>query len=556
MKKRIKEKKKQENGWFPAFDIFIPIVIILSLINPIRAALTQYYILEYPDDVVWVYYAQVHFNNISGLLTDKMGTGFRPVISVLYYIGYTLWGSNQAYYYLMNGAFFSGAMVFLYLLIKMLHSRTAGMIAVLLYLFLDSSFILISKMNFTTTIAEMFFIMASLYCSIHYFEKKDRLSLAGAIVLGILAFFSKEQSMVIIPAVNIIYLLHKKELGTKTRVIAIAVNILPLVLLYIVTAYIASEVSVSAGMSERVKENMVFYVQQELIWQLKNPYIFFLGIIGTFYFRKFGKDEYGGIPIDVIKNIVSISLIAFVYFAGEMLYSFTGGIIILLLLALGFVLGNHIQRIGIAWFGVSFVPLLLTSQPVQPTYLAEPNLGMALLLGVTLSEYVKYIYPGDRQKNSVARTLNYANIALLVLIVILQVSVVPGQISNTNSYHNMVVQTQANFKGAVDYITSSVPKNGTIYYISTDKRQQTGGRQMDSSDLHWFLCVMERCDIHVLLLESIDKNTENKDRIIFLPSDLDVYIFVNNYKDMMDRVNVLKEFKNGDHVAYILKMKN
>ncbi|MCZ7401424.1 MAG: glycosyltransferase family 39 protein [Candidatus Methanoperedens sp.] len=555
MKNRSKYIKKEESGWLSRFDIFIPIVILLSMINPLRAAISQYYIPDYPDDIVWVHYAQQHFNNISGLLTDKMGTGLRPTINVIYYIGYALWGSNEAYYYLMNGALFAGAMLFLYLLIRMLHSRAAGMLAVLLYLFLDASFILVWKMNYTTSIAEIFFINASLYYSIHFFEKKERMSLILAIIFGIFAFFSKEPSMVIIPAVNIIYLLHKKEMGVKNRVIAIAVNLLPVLLLYVIMVYISPEVSVSASapISERVKERLVFYVEQELSWQLKNPYIFFLGIIGTFYFRKFAKDAYGGIPVELIKNVVSVSIITTVYIASQMgaLYSLSSGIIVMLLLAIGFMLGNTIQRIGIAWFGVSFAPLLLTSQVVQPTYLAEPNIGMSLFLGVTLWEFLKYIYSGPRPKNTISRIFNYANIAVIVLVVIVQLSAVPTQIGNTNNYHNMVSDSQNSFREAVDYLTATAPRNSTVYYISTGERQKVGGGQIDSDVFGWLLCFKGRCDIRIETLDS----EQPKDGYIVLLSNVDAYIFTNEYKNLTTQVQILKSIKNGERVAYVLEMK-
>jgi hypothetical protein len=555
MKNRSKYKKKQEGGGLSRFDIFIPIVILLSMINPLRAAISQYYILEYPDDIVWVHYAQEHFYNISGLLTDKIGTGFRPTINVLYYIVYALWGSNETYYYLMNGALFAGAMLFLYLLIRMLHGRTAGILAVMLYLFLDASFILVWKMNYTTSIAEIFFITASLYYSIHFFEKKERMSLILAVMLGILAFFSKEPSMVIIPAVNIIYLLHKKDMGAKIRAIAIAVNLLPVMLLYVMTVYLSPEVSVSASapVSERVGERLVFYVEQELSWQLKNPYIFFLGIVGTFCFRKFGKDAYGGIQIDLIKNVVSVSIIAAVYIASQMgaLYSLSGAIFVMLLLALGFVIGNPIQRIGIAWFGVSFAPLLLTSQIVQPTYLAEPNLGMSLFLGVTLSEFLKYIYSGTRPKNTISRIFNYANIVVVVLVVIVQLFAVPTQIANTNNYHMMVSDSQSSFREAVDYLTATAPRNATIYYISTEARQKVGGGQIDADVFQWLLCFKGRCDIRIKTLES----QQPEDGYIALLSNLDVYIFTNEYKNLTTQVQVLKAIKNGERVAYIIEMK-
>lgn len=554
LKKRSKNKKKQESGWLSRLDIFIPFVILLSLINPLRAAISQYYILEYPDDIVWVHYAQEHFYNISGLLTDKIGTGFRPTINVLYYIVYALWGSNETYYYLMNGALFAGAMLFLYLLIRMLHGRTAGILAVILYLFLDASFILVWKMNYTTSIAEMCFITASLYYSIHFFEKKERLSLILAFLFGIFAFLSKEPSMVIIPAVNILYLLHKKDMVTEDRFIAIAVNLLPVVLLYVMMTYLSPEVSVSASapISERIKERLVFYVEQELSWQLKNPYILFLGVAGTFYFRKFGKDSYGGIQVDLIKNVVSVSIIAAAYIVLQkgILYSLSGSIFVMLLLALGFVLGNSIQRIGIAWFGISFVPLLFTSQLEQPTYLAEPNLGMSLFLGVTLSEFLKYIYSGARPKNTISRIFNYANMAIIVLVIIVQLSAVPTEIENTNNYHRMVSDSQTSFREAVDYMKVNVLENATVYYISTEERQKVGGGQISAGTFHDLLCFKGRCDIKIETLSN-----ETKDGYIALLSNLDAYVFTNEHRDMIQQVVVLKEIKNGENVAYILRIK-
>jgi len=227
-----------------------------------------------------------------------------------------------------------------------------------------------------------------------------------------------------------------------------------LILLYVLTVHFSPEISVSESVpvSERARERLVDYVNLEFTSQLKNPYIFFLGIVGTFYFRKFGKDSYGGIQIGVIKNVISISIMAAVYIATQMgvLYSLPGAIFIMLLLAIGFVFGNLIQRIGIMWFGISFAPLLFTSQIVQPTYLAEPNLGMSILLGVTLAEFLKYIYSGARPKNTISNILNYANIAIVVLVIIVQLSEVPVEIGNTNNYHKMVSESQTSFREAVD----------------------------------------------------------------------------------------------------------
>lgn len=550
------------------FDIFIPVIIIFSFINSLRAAKSQYYILEYPDDIVWVSWASKHFSQPLAILFDKQGTGLRPMINFLYAAGYSLWGANEAYYYLLNGVLFAGSMVFLYLLIKQLHSRLAGVVAVFLYLFLDASFILVWKMNYTTSIAEMFFITSSLYYSIHFFEKADKKSLVLAFVLGIFAFLSKEPSIVIIPTVNIIYLLHKwKSIETKTRVPALlTILFLPFIFL-LMTVLVSSEVTApkTSSLSELVKSRLLFYIEQELSWQLKNPYLLFLGCIGAFSFHRFKQEEYAGVPINTIKNAISILIIAIVFVSSQFgsLYSLTGAILIVLLLALGFFFGDVNQRLGIAWFGVGLAPLLITSQEVQPTYLAEANLGMTLFIGVTISEYLKHIFLREsdsvKDKDIVSRLFKTANIAIIGLILVLQLSVVPTQISNTNNYHRMVSDNQASFKEAIDYLKVSVPQKGTVYYISTEQRLEIGGSQITPGSFYDMLCLKGRCDIEIKPLSSLDVNAEKQQGgYVALLSNLDVYIFINEYKSLTtsDIFASQKEIKNGNSVAYILGLKS
>lgn len=562
-------KRIQRSFGMKEFDILIPLIFLISFINSFRAAMSQYYILQYPDDIHWVYKASEHVIQPIAIFYDKIGTGYRPMINVLYAIGYWLWGSNETFYYLMNGVLFAGSMVFLYLLIKMLHSRLAGAIAVFLYLFLDASFILVWKMNYTTSIAEIFFITSSLYYSIHFFEKADKRSLVMAFILGIFAFLSKEPSILIIPTVNILYLLHKwKSIDTKNRIPALLVNVsLPLLFL-LLTFTVSSEVSApqEGSLIELVKTRLVTYMELEISeqGQLKNPYLILLVCTGTFFFHRFKKEEYGGIPINLIKNAVSILIIALaaVFIQTGSPYSLTGAILIILLLGISFLFGNVNQRLGIAWFGVALAPLLVTTQIVQPTYLAEPNLGMCLFIGVTIAEYIKYIFQGKsvapNSSTGISRVFKTANIAVVVLIMLLQLWQVPVEINNTNGYQKMVSESQTSFKEAVDYLKVTVPRNGTIYYITTEQRQKVGGGQIDWEVFHWLLCVKGRCDIEVKSLDSLDTTPEKqKGGFVVLLSNLDVYIFVNEYKPLSTS-NIFanqKEIKNGDSVAYVLGLK-
>ncbi len=576
-KSQIKGKRRDKvapdepgrSGWLAGLfgskkiDIFIPVIFFFSFINSLRAALSQYYILEYPDDIVWVSWASKHFNEPLAILLDKQGTGLRPMINLLYAAGYSIWGSNATYYYLMNGVLFAGAMVFLYLLIKQLHSRAAGVIAVFLYLFLDASFILVWKMNYTTSIAEMFFITSSLYYSIHFFEKANKKSLVLAFVLGIFAFLSKEPSILIIPTVNIIYLLHKwKSIEAKTRIASLLVNVsLPLLFL-LLTFMVSSEVNVprTSPLLELIKSRLVTYFELELSTtqgQLKNPYLLFLGCIGAFYFHKFKKEELGAVSMNLIKNAISILLIAIVFISSQSLFSLTGATLIILLLALAFIFGDINRRLGIAWFGVGLAPLLITSQQVQPTYLAEANLGMVLFIGVTVSEYLKYIFSKENsgvKETRVSSVFKTVNIIIVALILVLQLSAIPTEIGNTNNYQKVVSGSQTSFKEAIDYLMASVPENGTVYYIPSEEREKVGGSQITEGVFNDVLCLNKRCDIKVKNL--LPSTNLEKGGFIVLLSNVDAYIFSKDYTSLNNNVYILKQIKNGDSVAYILGVKS
>jgi hypothetical protein len=132
-----------------------------------------------------------------------------------------------------------------------------------------------------------------------------------------------------------------------------------------------------------------------------------------------------------------------------------------------------------------------------------------------------------------------------------QLAAVPVQIANANNYHKMVSDSQSSFRDAVNYITVRAPRNATVYYISTEERQKAGGGQISGDFFQWLLSFKGRSDIRVENL----KSEQPKDGYIALLSNLDVSIFTNEHKDLTPRVNVLKEIKNGESVAYILGMK-
>ncbi|MCZ7356887.1 MAG: glycosyltransferase family 39 protein [Candidatus Methanoperedens sp.] len=476
MKKQLKTKQIVKNS----FDWLIPIIFLISLINSLRAAFSQYYLIGYADDIALTLWGKVHGISIS-ILIDQTGTGYRPIRNLMFAIGYTLWGSNTFMYYLLNGILFAGAMIFLYLIVKMFSNKFGGVCAVLLYIFLDASFILVWKINFVVTLSELFFMMASLYYSFRFYESHNRNHLLLSFVIGILAFMSKEPSIIIIPIVNLLYLISKSEHVNKPhRNIIIGFYILIPFIFLVIMLVKAPEVGGHPTI-DMFKEKLFFYIDQEATWQLKNIYLF--GFVLLFSLIKIKDVRY---------------------------------------------------QIGLIWVAIGITLNSLSTQIVQPTYLAEANLGFVFLFGIIISSI--------RAEHKLVQIIFAA-------IIILQLVAIPQEIANTNNYQENAASSQTVVKEIVVYLKSNMKENATIFYIPSDVRSKYG-EQIDAIYFQDLLCLENRCDINVKLLSN---NTNNG--YIVLISNLDVYVFVNEYKEIISRkISSQKEFKIGQNVGYVLQI--
>lgn len=567
------DEKSDNSSFFKNIDILIPIIAVLSFINSIRAAFSQYYILEYADDILGVSWISQQMSHPWTLILKAPWEGYRPALNIIMGIGYSIWGANEFFYYLYDGIFFVGAMVFLYLLIKSLSDRTSGLMVVLLYLFLDASFILVWKFNYIIATSELFFITSSLYYSIKFFKTADRKNLYYAIPLAVFGFFTRELSIVIIPAVNVYYLLHNwNTLPFEKNIKKYILFSTTLPVLTILPALLFFETGVGPSKTKPIIElmtsNLIFYIQQELSWQLKNPYLLILACTGTFYFYHFKQETYFKIPIETIKNIVAIVLIIGFFIISKYwdIYSLTGVLLIVMLCVISFIFADMNQRLGLVWFGVGLGPLLISGLLVQPTYLAEANLGMSFFIGVTISKYLKYFFTRNPvqskkaaskiKKDEFPQILKLITASLVIIIILFQLSLVPTQINNTNFYQKRVSDSQTSFKESIEYIKISVVENGVVYYIPDEQRAEIGGGQINAPMLQSLLCLKGRCDIEVKSLMILDINITRKPNheFIALLSKLDIYIFNNKYQYLITEGGFTsqKVIEHGDHAAVIL----
>ncbi len=329
-------KKPKKNKITPTkhFDYLIIFIFIISIIAPIQIASNQSYLVLYGDDIEFVYWAQTHHTNPLNVF-EKLGTGYRPIMLTWLWLGYNIWGSEIFYYYILNGALFSGAMVFLYLLGKTLHSRIAGLSAVLMYLFLDGTFMMVSKFNFIAFSGEIFFITSALYFSIQYFKTDNKIFMWIAIILSGLGFLSKEPSLLIIPIVNLAYLWYSGQLK-KNHLLICSV---PFIYMFLIMFVISPEVGTgdNVNLSQRIISNLGFYIEDEYKYQFRTPALLLISfLIAGFYFY-----------LNKFRREITICVI---------------------------------------WIMAAFAPFLITGQKVQHTYLIEANLGMVLLIGMIISE--------------------------------------------------------------------------------------------------------------------------------------------------------------------------
>lgn len=473
--KKIKPAKPKETKT-KSVDYLILLIFILSLIVPIIIASTQYYITQYGDDVAMISWGQKHHSNILDIFS-KTGTGFRPIMNLWFFIGYNLWGSDAFSYHLLNGIVFSLAMVFLYLLGKTLNGRKAGLIAVLLYLILDGTFIMNAKLGFIAFSGEIFFITSALYYSIRYFKTNDKLSMWLAIILSTLAFLSKEPSILIIPVVNLTYLWYNGLLKKNY----IIMNLIPFIYLGL-SLFISPDLGAgdNVNLLQRISNNFKFYVDTEINYQFKTPVLLAISILiaGYYYVTRKLRSE-----------IIMCAM----------------------------------------WFIVGVLPLLIFGQPVQHTYLIEANLGMVLLIGIVISEGLK--------KNNLI-------MGLLIIGILFQVLMIPGQISNMRNYNHMVADNQKTFFETVEAI-KQLPSNETItvFYFSDNVRQKYG-MQLTEDFFKDYLCLRNLCNIKVVTSYA-DAN------YIILPSSLDIYTFQKEMPN--EKPSVIKQIKNGNDYGLLLK---
>lgn len=301
------------------------IVFLLSILNSIHSAFIQSWIIDYSDDIMWVYWASSH--SLSSLLHGFPGYGIRPMMNLWYIIEFNLFGMNTFWYYSLNGVLFGIAMVFLYKIILRYTNEYFGVFGVIIYLLLDHTFFITWKINYISTVGELFFMLPGIYFWIRYFEGFRNWNLIYAMVLSFMAFMSKEPAIFIIPCVIIVLIwLHAysfKYKSTLTKAVVCSNILYPAILLMVIRIFFSNPI-------KEASNPLIYltYLDDNLTHQFKSTLVLLIVISGLFWYY------------------------------------------------------NRNMAIPITIFIAGLLPLGIISLNYQQTYLAELNIGLVILISM------------------------------------------------------------------------------------------------------------------------------------------------------------------------------
>jgi len=185
--------------------------IILSLI--IYSTIINSFFLA--DDFTWVY--QIKTKGIFGVWTTAPDVFFRPIISILLFLDYQIWGLNPVGYHLTNIIFHGFCCFFVYLISSQLliHShlskklsQSISMIAGFLFLVLPSHVEAVTWISARSDVVATCFFLAAFSSYLYYKNNSNKFWIFSSYVLFAFALFSKE-SVIIYPGLILGYEIYR-----------------------------------------------------------------------------------------------------------------------------------------------------------------------------------------------------------------------------------------------------------------------------------------------------------------------------------------------------------
>jgi len=532
------------------------LVFIVALL-PTLANQPLYFIT---DDIAWLSWAQSSQGDALNFMSDAPGTGYRPLINFIWFYGYALFGASGLAFQLINALFFALAAVFVYRLGKLLGGEVAGLIAAILFIALDTSYVIVYWSAYLTTTVEMFFMVAALFYIIRAWERRSasadgepphsaarvtapasdfwerldpvrRYWMAGLVVglvFALLAYLSKEMSLVLIPLGLLAYAIFSYGRLKVPRAVLLGVPVVlgAISLFMLLTLYPIAEQAGGGGLGQ-AGESLPYYLNMLFTIELTAPLL--VAGCGYLVVRR--------IPPGSTRTLARIVLLALFIFAIAAPTSMSllessvtdasgtpvepyrvfnaFSILILLAILAALVAGDHRERTGVVWFLGGFGLLLFLGLEPQATYMHEPLIGLCLVLGFAYrdfaAELVNYVADGTPRLFTVRGVVRGAVYIALVLAVLSQVAFAAYWAGAANSYGSDLVDLEDNFREVMEDLADSLPVNSTLFgyeYNASLFPTLYYGRTYHIASMESMLSVLGRQDVSVLPISSIINETD------------------------------------------------
>ena len=505
------------------------------------------------DDALWLY--MVSTNSLFDILLPFKGIIFglyKPVINLIWFFNYRLWGINPYMYQLLLNLLFFGSLFFFYKFLKEVFDNNIATIFPFCFLAIFTDFLYIlfwfSDYTFTT---ELFFMSLSLFLFFSGFKKNKFRIFLGYICM-ILAFFSKDPSVIIIPVVLFTYFIfHPKKIHpfkNKFHEILFLTIIALTVICYLMFFFTGkTRVDVSYNIAMFVKRGL-FYTR-ELTKGIRG----IVTLIALMYLiiNKFSHKHI----LNFLGSI--ILLIGFKYLNVQHI------VIILFLIILFFV--RKELRFAVAWI-LSIFSGLLTISFLNKTYLLELMFGLNIIICFFIYSIFQDFYLLYKEKQKYSLYFKTLSIISILIVSLVAIKISHSYLQNLER----LVSVRATFKEGVNYIINSIPFSSTVYILEYEDLGFKGRRDirlrtmpmqkkieiqktMDRYYLQKFLKVLGRKDIKVKKISKIREKIKEP-KYIFIYNDFEYNKFVT--MNLRIKFKELICIKNKYNKAYIYKVLN
>jgi hypothetical protein len=375
---------------------------------------------------------------------------FRPVVYLTEWTFFNLFGLNPFPHYVFNLLLYGFSFIVFFKLVDLVFSRRVAMFSLVSYfsVFFWIAYVPFS-IGFVTYILEIFFLNLSLYFLIS--ALKGRRSFILGMVFSICASLSKEPPLIIVPAVFSFYLLTEwTDLIPKIR----NKGLVAVGLLWIF-GFAGIMISPFGFTSEGLSEKITFLHQR---WSFYSGYLLSnFGIliwISTLYlslksfFVNKNDNSSRSFYIPLISSI-TISIILRPIPDAALLFLFIAFIPL--------VLKRHKESFAVIWFAASllgFVKIPFMSR----TYLTDASLGIAIVMGIALSDIVSNISAVRYRLTSIfIKVLG----TFLLVILFLGIFSFASKINDKIDVLYVVSANRVNYKNVMDFISYNLTEDNT-----------------------------------------------------------------------------------------------